>query len=779
MAAKGSDVKYILLFLLLISPALADNYEFLGDFRSYQIHGGELDIETANRPLRLFFAKNAVVRVLMGAEAHQSDTVVGRLEPAEIKVEDKGDSLLVTCNYAKVTVKKSPLRLTVARPDGTVLVEDDPGFGHGWDHSEVRTWKRLAPDEKFFGLGEKTGSVNKRGRFWTMWNSDIPGYTNDTDPIYGSIPFLLGRRAGNTYGIFLDNTYRSTFNLGAGNERLYSFGATDGVLDYYLFLGPDAKSILDAYTRLTGRMTMPPKWALGYQQCRWSYYPDYEVRDVARNFRQRKIPADVIYLDIHFMDAYKVFTWDAQRFPDPEGLLSELKTQGFKVVTIIDPGVKVEPGYSVHDQGLAGDYFLKYLDGSLYQGQVWPGWCYFPDFRKESTRHWWGELNAKHRAKGVAGFWNDMNEPAVWGREMPLVVEGIKKLHNVYAYLEARATYEGLLRADPTLRPFVVTRASYAGIQKYAAVWTGDNSATYDDMALSVRMCLGLGVSGVPFVGPDIGGFIGRPTPELYARWIELGSMMPFMRSHTTRDTPDQEPWSLGEEVEDISRDYITRRYELMPYLYSLFHEAHQTGVPVMRPLWLEFAGDQNCYDVEDEFLLGPALLVAPVLQQGQRFRKVYLPSGKWWDSQSQKMVKGGQDVLVEAPLGTLPVYQREGSIVCRRPATQWVDEKPLQTLRLEAVAGKGAFDLKLDDGLTQDAPVETVHLSQSGALTVDGRPGPRVDAVRELQLTWHGAGAGKLLLDGKPTQADYDRSTDTWTVKTRFFAKKLTFQVQ
>lgn len=771
--------RFIFLFWVLITPAFADDYRFLGDYTSHTLSGGCLELKTTNRPLTLTFYDKEAVRVQMGERVRPSEAVLKPLEETAVEVVDDGERLVAKTKYARVVVSKRPLRLSFLRPDGTLVLEDDKAFGHGWDGLEVRTWKKLLADEQFFGLGEKTGPLDKRGRFWTMWNSDIPGYNNDTDPIYSSIPFFIGRHGGVSYGIFYDNPYRSTFNLGAGNDRLFSFGSTDGSLDYYVFLGSDVKKILDSYTLLTGRMAMPPKWALGYQQCRWSYYPDYEVKDLARNFRQRRIPADVLYLDIHFMDAYKVFTWDSERFPNPERLLEELKESGFKVVTIIDPGVKIEEGYSMHDEGVAGDHFLKYLDGTLFRGQVWPGWCYFPDFRKESTRAWWGSWDAKHRARGVAGFWNDMNEPALWGREMPFVVEGIKRLHNLYGYLMAQSTYEGLLAADPTLRPFVVTRASYAGIQKYAAVWTGDNSASFDDMALSVRMCLGLGLSGVPFVGPDIGGFIGRPSPELYARWIALGSMTPFMRTHSSHDTPDQEPWSLGEEIEKISRKHIERRYELMPYLYSLFHDAHGSGTPVMRPLWLEFPHDDRSYGVEDQFMLGPSLLVCPVLAEGQRFRKLYLPTGGWWDVEDGALHHGPKDLIVEAPLDKLPLFQRAGSIVCRQPVMQWVDQLPLKELRVEAVVGKGRFDLYLDDGLTVNSAVERVHFEQGDTLRISSRSGAKVREIGRLRLTWHGAPSGELLLNGRTIEADYHTESKTWECAVDFRPGDLEFSVR
>ncbi len=708
-------LRYLLLLtLLLTTPLLAQDYEFLGDYRSHSAQGHRLVVQTSNRPLTLESFQGGTIRVTVGAsEAAEA----GELASATWTVKEQGERLEASFSGGTVTIQKQPVRLTFTRPDGSVAVTDDPAFGHGWSGNEVRTWKVLGK-ESFYGLGEKSGNVNKRGRFWTNWNSDIPAYRDDTDPLYCGIPFFSGMVGSRAFGIYFPNSYRSTFNLGAGNRRLYSFGAEGGALSYYVFLGPGMKEVLAQYTDVVGRMALPPKWALGYQQCRWSYTPEYEIRDLAREFRQRKIPADVLYFDIHYMDAYKVFTWHPKRFSQPQRLLADLKSQGFKTVTIIDPGVKVEKGYEVYEEGVKGDHFLKFLDGSLFEGEVWPGWCHFPNFAQARTRAWWGSHTAKMRKMGVDGFWNDMNEPALWGKEMPFVVERIKSLHNKFALLMAQATYEGLLADKPDLRPFIVTRAGWAGIQRYAAVWTGDNSASYDDLALSIRTNLGLGLSGVPFVGCDVGGFIGRPDSELYVRWMQAASFSPFMRSHTVVDSPDQEPWSFGEASEELCRQAISLRYALLPYLYSELHRAHETGVPLYRPVWLEFPEDTTCRssDSQHQFMIGESMLVAPVLRQGQRFQKVYLPEGRWYEPGRGKFHQGPGSVLVEAPLSYLPRFYREGAIIPTREVQQYVDEVPLETLKLTVVPGKaGRYVLFLDDGVSLNGPRDTITFEYDG----------------------------------------------------------------
>ena len=715
-----------LLLLLLSLPSLADNYQFLGDYRSHTLAGSELRIKSSNKSLVLNVYKGGIIEIGVG-EVTPRISNESRFMPEKVQLKETSSQLHLSFDGGVVELNKSPLRMTVKRDDGSVVTADDPSFGHGWDGKEVRVWKTLDPKHRFFGLGEKSGDVNKRGNFYTNWNSDIPAYRNDSDPLYCGIPFFSGMVEDKAFGIYFPNSYRSTFNLGAGNKRLYSFGAEDGDLSYYIFLGPTMKDVIASYTQVSGRMPLPPKWALGYQQCRWSYFPDYEIRDVAKEFRQRKIPADVLYFDIHYMDAYKVFTWHPDRFPQPEELLSDLNSEGFKVVTIIDPGVKVEKGYLAYEEGVKQNLFLKYLDGELFQGQVWPGWCHFPDFRKLETREWWGKKDAALRATGVSGFWNDMNEPALWGKEMPFVVEGIKELHNKYALLMAQATYQGLLADNPNLRPFIVTRAGWAGIQKYAAVWTGDNSASYDDLSLSIRTNIGLGLSGVPFVGCDIGGFIGQPDPELYTRWMQAASLSPFMRSHTVVDTPDQEPWSYGEETERRCREAIEERYRLMPLLYSELHQAHETGVPLYRPMWLEFPDDEETFknDYQHQFMIGSQLLAAPVIRKGQRFQKIYLPKGRWLEKSTGKFHQGGQAVLVEAGLETLPVFYREGSIIPSRDVQQFVDEKALTELTLTVTSGNGpGFVLSLDDGLTLSGPIERWEFEKTGPREVKITPG-------------------------------------------------------
>jgi alpha-glucosidase len=489
-----------------------------------------------------------------------------------------------------------------------------------------------------------------------------------------------------------------------------SFGAEGGALDYYFIYGPEPKKVIERYTALTGRMPLPPLWSLGYNQCRYSYYPEKKVRFIAENFRERRIPADVIWLDIHYQDSFKPFTWDRKRFPDPARMISDLRKDGFRIVTIVDPHPKKEVGYAPYDSGLAGDHFVKNRDGSIYEAPVWPSraedgdapdWSkpsgapsVFPDFSKPAARAWWGSLYADLLNAGVAGIWNDMNEPAIFDTPtgtMPLDVrhdnEGEptdhREIHNVYGMLMTRSTYEGLLKLRPNERPFILSRASFAGGQRYSALWPGDNVSDWTALRQSIPTLLGMGLSGFPFIGVDIGGFAEAPTAELYTRWLQTGVFYPFMRTHTTFGTPDQEPWSYGTEHEAINRRAIELRYELLPTIYSVMREASETGIPAMRPLMLEYPDDGRTYGMDDEFLFGSDLLIAPVLREAATQRSVYLPAGDWYDYWSGQHYEGGKSIVLAVALSSIPIFVRGGAFVFAQPVVQHTGEMAGQSLHV------------------------------------------------------------------------------------------------
>ncbi|MDR3727611.1 MAG: glycoside hydrolase family 31 protein [Terracidiphilus sp.] len=660
-----------------------------------------------------------------------------------IPVQPLADSAAVGFRTASldVRVERSPLRLVVRDLAGNILCADALGRPAEFRLGGFTVSKEMPSDAHFFGLGDKTGSFDRRNQAYTLWNTDS-GIQSTEDPIYKSIPFFLAISGGRSYGLFLDNTWRTWFDFGKQARAAYSFGSEGGPLDYYLIYGPTPKQVVQGYAYLTGTPPLPPQWALGFQQSRYSYTPETQLRDVANRLRADKIPADAVYLDIDYQYRNRPFTVDPVAFPNFPGLVSDLAKQHFHLVTITDLHIAHLPnqGYMPYDTGHAGDHFVKNPDGSEFVGVVWPGPAVFPDFTRAQTRAWWGGLYKQFVQDGVSGFWNDMNEPSVFsgpGGTMPVdSVHHIDEpgftsraashaeIHNILGMQNERATYEGLLQLRPEERPFVLTRATYAGGQRYGFTWTGDNSSTWSQLRLGTQMLLNLGLSGISMVGDDIGGFGGSATPDLLTRWIEVGAFNPMFRDHSTIGSLPQEVWVHGSEQEAIRRHYIETRYRLLPYIYTLAEEASRTGLPLVRPLFLEFPGEMAGAD--SEFLLGPDLLVAPppFAEMPEDFAVSY-PKGDWYDFwtgrkmpespaqptivQVSNAIANGESLAqfpapekVHPTLDTLPVYVRGGSILPLQPLVQSTDETPQGPLELRVYPGSQCNgSLYLDDGHT------------------------------------------------------------------------------
>ena len=556
----------------------------------------------------------------------------------------------------------------------------------------VYATKECLPEENFFGLGDKSGNMNLRGRKFQNWNTDAYSFGWDQDPLYRTIPFYIGIHKAAAYGIFFDNTFRSYFDFGKENNEKTSFWADGGELQYYYIHGPHMMDVVKRYQTLTGTHQLPPKWALGFHQCRWSYYPESKVREIAQGFRDHKIPCDAIYLDIDYMDGYRCFTWNKKYFPDPKGMIKDLSNMGMKTVVMIDPGIKVDDNYWVFKEGKENNYFCRRSDDYFMEGHVWPGRCQFPDFTNPKVREWWGGLYKELVDIGVAGFWNDMNEPAVFGagtfpNDVRHNYDGYRgshrKAHNIYGMQMVRSTYDGLKKLMRNKRPFTITRAGYSGVQRYACVWTGDNVATWEHLKLGNIQCQRMSISGVPFVGTDIGGFSGEPDGELFTRWVQLGTFSPFMRAHSAGDTSEREPWSFGEPFTSINRKFIELRYQLMPYIYSVFWEHHRYGFPILRPLAMleqEYIGN---HFRQDEFTFGDKILVCPVLEQGATSRLVYLPKGQWYNFWTHELLNGEKEYTVQAPLEDMPLFVRAGSVIPEYPIMQYVGEKPIDEVWL------------------------------------------------------------------------------------------------
>lgn len=706
----------ILALIICASPSPAQ-WTSLGDIDSSRVEENALLVFSADRQVTIRVLSHDLIRVRLSRlgekETPASPAVVKSIwVPVRIDVSSSPAFLEIKTGEGIVRVSKNPIRISFHDPSGAVINRDDKR-GMAWDGKEVRVWKEMPLGEFYYGFGEKSGRLNKRETHLTMWNSDIPGYKADTDPLYESIPFFYGIRNGKAYGIFFDNSYRSSFDMGKESDTRYSFGATGGELNYYFFFGPTPKKILSRFTELVGRMPLPPLWSLGYQQCRWSYTPEKRVREIARNFRDRKIPADVIYLDIDYMDGYRIFTWNKERFPDPAGMIRDLANDGFRIAVIVDPGIKQDSSYSAFRSGLAGDHFIKYPDGKPFIGKVWPGECAFPDFSSVAGREWWGSQFKILTDAGVRGWWNDMNEPSVFDVPTKTVDLSVihnddgrmtthEKNHNTYGMLMTQATYEGVRRLVPHERPFVLTRASFAGGQRYSAAWTGDNVASWEHLQMAVPMCLNLSISGQPFVGTDIGGFIGYPSGELFARWLQLGVFSPLMRAHSVINERNKEPWEYGAEYEAVNRTTIELRYRLLPYIYATMVQASRTGIPPMRPLVFDYPEDPEYTWNETEFMFGEHLLVAPVLWEGATKRSLRLPEGTWYDFWTGRKYQGKARVEVEAPLNRIPLFVKGGAVIPMQSVIQHTGQKPVDPPTLVAFPGESVSSLYYeDDGIS------------------------------------------------------------------------------
>ena len=620
----------------------------------------------------------------------------GEIKSLEL-VEEEEEYLILT-HYLECSIAKKDLHVKILDRNGVLISEDEKGF-HFQEHIKYGgnisiVTRKVQSGEHFFGLGDKPTDLDLRGKRLEMWGKDTYAFGKETDPIYKNIPFFIGLHHKLAYGIFFDNSFRSFFDFGLERKNVASFWGQGGGMNYYFIYGPDLMEVSETYTHMTGKPEMPPLWALGYHQCKWSYYPEGKVKEMCDGLRERNIPCDSIYLDIDYMDGFRCFTWNKIYFPDPKRMIKELAAQGFKTIVIIDPGIKIDESYWVYNEALKNDYFCKRMDGPLMNGKVWPGDCNFPDFTNPKVRDWWKDLFEGLIETGVKGVWNDMNEPAVFETEtMPYDVRhdydgdpgSHRKAHNVYGMQMARATYEGVKKFMYPNRPFVITRSGYSGVQRYSSVWTGDNVANWEHLGIANRQCQRLSVTGISFCGSDIGGFIQSPTGELYARWIQLGIFHMFCRTHSSGDHGEQEPWSFGEEVEDIARTYIQLRYRLLPYLYTTFWQYVTKGTPALRPLTFLDQMDTETHFRQDEFGVGDNLLVCPIMQEEIDGRWLYLPEGNWYYYWSDEYFEGSNEVWAEAPITIIPIYVRAGSVIPMFPLMQYVGEFPLEELFLHA----------------------------------------------------------------------------------------------
>ncbi len=727
-----------------------------------QTHVLNSGIEIQSNPgvLQIVALRDDLLRITMSATSKLPEDASWAVLPASriarVSVTPDQDALSVGFHTAllQVRINRQTLGITISDASGHVISQDARPVEYRADDKNgdlgFRVWKVMPDDEHYFGLGDKTGPLDRRGGSYVMWNTDAYRFQEGTDPLYKSIPFFIGFREGKSYGIFLDNTWRTTFDFGKEYRDNYSFGSEGGPLTYYFLYGPQPKAVEMSYAWLTGTTPLPPLWSFGFQQSRYSYETEQRVREVADHLRADRIPSDAIYLDIDYQQKNRPFTVDNTKFPYFSAFVQEMEKKQFHLVLVADLHIADAPnqGYAPFNTGIAGQHFVKNQDGTIYHGIVWPGLSDFPDFTQQKTRKWFGGLYQSLYMDGVSGFWDDMNEPSVFDTPIKTIALDVqdhidepgftqrvttqREVHNIVGIENARATFDGMLALKLNQRPFVLTRASYAGGQRYGATWTGDNSSSWSHLRMSTPMLESLGLGGFYMAGDDIGGFAGSPSMDLLTAWLEVGAFNPMYRDHTEKYTNDQEPWVGGHIQEAIRRSYINERYRLLPYLYSVAEKASRTGVPIMRPLFLEFpeaTADKHPLDLDagNEFLVGPDLLIAPTPYPDElQPYAVTFPSSDWYDYWTGTRVTDGvppkstslrsvpvstgapmgigalQTISIHPNLQVLPVYVRGGAILPLQPLIQSTAQKPNGPLELRIYPGpdcKGT--LYQDDGTT------------------------------------------------------------------------------
>ncbi len=597
----------------------------------------------------------------------------GPFGDVEVTTDPRGPSAATVALTVRVRTDGSILLLG---PAGEVLRHELPPLrsGEGWVHRHL-----LRSEEVLAGLGEQAGELALGGRH-RLWNRDPGGgWGPGSDPLYCVVPVVVGVHPTGNVLAFFENPTEGEVEIFSGPPshlgpaRMEARFAS-GMLRHHLAVG-SLSAVLERYSSLTGRAPLPPRWALGYHQSRWGYATAARVREVAQGFREEKLPLSALYLDIDYMDGYRVFTVDTERFAGLRGLSEELADAGTRMVAIVDPGVKADPGYDVYTQGTP--HFVRSRDGGVLHGVVWPGRAAFCDFTDDDARRWWSGLYGRLLDDGVGGVWHDMNEPtsfSLWGdqtlpRDARHAAGDHRSCHNVYGLLMAEAGAAALRAARPDRRPFVLSRSGWAGLQRSSWVWTGDAETSWASLRQQVATVLGLGLSGIPFSGPDIGGFTGTPTDELYLRWLELAVFLPLCRTHCVSSAAPREPWELPEPARALAGRLVRFRYRLLPYLYTLAEETTRTGAPLVRPPgWPENVDVPASFD---ELLLGDGLLVAPVTMPGARGRRVVLPGGEWapWspltgDGDRVGTATRQRAVHADAPLGSPTVFIRAGTVL-------------------------------------------------------------------------------------------------------------------
>lgn len=694
---------FILIFLFL-SFKIISQTKNVGKIISYSKTQNGIEGKTISSYFQIAAYNDNTVRVRI-SKNEIKDNFSYVLESTELsnynaEVNEESNFIVISTNKIDAYIEKEPaLRVTFKNKSGKIINEDvqGEGFGTTFIGDKVSSYKVLQDEERFVGLGEVLGNLDKRGMGFTLNNTDTYKYGDPRLSMYVSVPFYIGIHHNEIYGLFYHNTYKTFFNFGLSTP-FTSINADGGDADYFFFYDNSVAKIIEHYTELTGRISLPPIWSLGYHQSRCSYYPQEKVKLLAETFRKKNIPIDCIVLDADYLYEYEPFRINENRFPDLSGLAKDLKEMNIEITASVNPGIKIDSTYDAWIDGLKKDVYLKYSDGSLFVSDITPNTNHYVDFTNPAGRNWWRDKMKFLPDNGIHGYWNDMNEPAVGGSYLSdnllFDFEGRKanslEAKNLYGFLMARSSYESALKFGNDKRPFILTRSGFAGVQRYSAVWTGDNTASDEFLLNGVLLNNQMGLSGIPFVGPDLGGYIGDGTKELFTRWMQIGMFSPFARNHKGEFTHANEPWAYDKETEAISKSFLGFRYRLMPYIYSLFYKATQTGLPISKSLCIDYPFDSRVYDnlYQYESLFGDALLVVPVISK-ETTKKIYLPKGEWHDIFTEELIRGEIEFNKEVPVYQIPVYVRSSSIIPMQTLVQSTKEKSSDTLFIHIYYGK------------------------------------------------------------------------------------------
>lgn len=778
---------YILIVFILCTVNIFASKEYGYDCRSYKIINNNQVIFSTDTDAKLMLqlSSPSVVKIWYSPTGHfvrnnESFAVVNEdLEPISvINVDDQSSSFEIYTSKLRIRLNKNPMQLQIFDKYQKLMFSDYMDKGHVSDSLKKVAYKVLRPDEKIYGLGEKSGVLDRNGRNYKMWNSDRPCYGAMDDPLYKSVPFFM---SSYRYGIFLDNTYKTEFKFGTESQDYYSFEAPDGEFVYYFIFGKDYKEIQQQYISLTGKPIMPPKWALGFSQCRGLYTKEDQAREIASEFRKREIPCDIIYQDIGWTNDLMNFEWRAGNYTNPQGMLKDLEAKGFKVIVSQDPVVsqRTQKQWEEADQN---NYFVKDVRTGKSYDMPWPwgGNCGIVDFTKPEVADWWGKLQQQPIDAGVKGFWTDMGEPA-WSNEEDhdrLFIQhhiGMhNEIHNVYGHTWDMVVKEQFEKRNPNKRLFQMTRSAYAGLQRFTFGWTGDSGNSSDaadswsQLANQVAVGISTGLGGVPFWTTDISGYCGDitdypATAELYTRWMQFGVFNPLSRAHHEGDNA-VEPWMFGEVAEKNCKAAIEMKYQLFPYLYTYSRVAHDTGLPIVRGLFMEYPDDEEACKVNDQFMFGQEIMVAPVVKKGERVKRIYLPEGEWIDyNNPSKTFIGGQYIAYPCLLSTIPMFVKKGSVIPQMPIMQYIHENKDFPLYLHIYPHyqdeKASFELYEDDGESLDYQKDIFSTTKVECLTLAN--GYTVDVQFYEQGFVQSDNRNvvlKLHLDKKPLQVEVDK---------------------